>query len=166
MNLSAVAFVFAAVVLVGCSDKGSEPVQTADGLFTVQIRTRGEPADPGGPEDEPRPNARVGLIAEYDVDAWWPAITDDVDGARSQYPPGAQIRSTVDRLSASPAQWYDTDGDGEVTVEVEPGNYLLCAVTTLDPEKLAGCGEVDLTTSLEIKVLYADGQIFVQPDSR
>lgn len=170
------------VVAAGCGDDNNDPSSESptglpnpddpdpttsdtvnDGNVVVQIRTRGEPADPGGPEDEPRPNARIGLIAETDVDAWWPAVTDDVERAIAERPHGRQLVSTVERLDAAPARWLDTDANGEAVVEVEPGNYLLCAVTPLDSAVLAGCRDVELNESGAIKVLYSDAMIVVRP---
>lgn len=91
------------------------------------------------------PEVRIAIVERannvYNRLNWWKAVGGGELGIEEYIPPGVQVPTTAEKLSAAPAQFITTGADGIaelVAYDPESSYYSVCAILPSD-DLIAGC---------------------------
>lgn len=119
----------------------TQPLQQVPVRFVVSADAGSDSSDGAGGA---LAGVTVAIVKWHDRQRWWSALgaVDPQDGysIRDSIPPGAQVASTPEQISAAPAQLVTTQADGSAQAELDRSeHYLFCATVPDDAGLIAGC---------------------------
>ena len=112
------------------------------------------------------PSVRLAVVNGYnDILGWWRLVGADLGIGGGLAPPGLQIPSSDERLSAAPARFLTTGPGG--TAEAFIGNvgwYTVCAMSPVVQDLIAGCSHEPIWLSFgsEVYVFFSHGHAIVE----
>jgi len=106
------------------------------------------------------PDLQIAVIHDRESPEWWNTVRGDnfdelAPGARMFIPPGAQIRSTVENVAASPIGLITTGPDGTAETYLKPSeSFLICVISPVDAALIAGCDLGSATARWREMIFY------------
>lgn len=111
-------------------------------------------------------SVKLAVVNGYDdILSWWRLVGADLGIGGGLAPPGLQIPSSDERLSAAPARFLTTGPGG--TAEAFIGNvgwYTVCAMSPVVQDLIAGCSHepIWLDFGSEVYVFFSHGHAIVE----
>ena len=92
------------------------------------------------------PDVRIAVITYRESSDWWNTvgseISEEFPGAKLLIPPGAQMQSTAEAITASPIDFVTTGPDGTAETYLNPlkpsRSFSICVISPID-DLIAGC---------------------------
>ena len=112
------------------------------------------------------PDARLAvIIGNGDIADWWELVGGEL-GVVEQAPPGLQIPSSVEKLSAAPAFFVTTGSDGiaETPIAYTGEIVTICAMSTITEDLVAGCSHerIRLKDGTDVYVYFSHNHAIVE----
>ncbi len=149
----------------------STTLPIVEGQATVRLTFDQEDANSQGP-DVPWPEGRAAIIEPADTDQFWEAITgleepellfEDGGVWVAEQEGWSRPQATEEALASAPAIIASSNQDGEAEVVVEAGDYLVCGMSSSDPEqlKIINCEEIRIPQDSHVNLYSADATVFI-----
>lgn len=131
------------------------------------------------------PGVQIAAIKYGDISDWWATVggssVANGDLSDSYIPPGVQVMSSIENISAAPALFMNTGSRGMVETTFafsHPAGlgYMFCVISPTDKDSLAGCGSLvniwdiivlsdDDSFNATLYVYFSDGRAYIDSDS-
>lgn len=112
------------------------------------------------------PDARLAvIIGNDDIADWWELVGGEL-GVVEQAPPGLQIPSSGDKLSAAPVFFVTTGSDGIAETPIAHTGEIvtICAMSTVADDLIAGCSHerIRLKDGTDVYVYFSHNHAIVE----
>lgn len=132
------------------------------------------------------PGVQIAAIKNGDISDWWATVTGgssvaNGDLSDSYIPPGVQVMSSIESISAAPAFFMNTGSRGMVETTFafsHPAGlgYMFCVISPADKDLLAGCSSLgniwdiivlgdDDSFNATLYVYFSGGRAYIDSDS-
>ena len=85
------------------------------------------------------PNVQIAVIDDRKLPDWWNTVGGGNLGHLNYIPPGAQVKSTVEDVANSSADFVYTGLDGKAEIYLEPAKVFSICVVSQTGDLIAGC---------------------------
>lgn len=124
------------------------------------------------------PDVRIAIIKDDRVSDWWTSITgiQDYISPIDYIPPGVQVQSSIESISAAPASFITTGFDGTAETVLRFDNrsidqYMICVSSPDNEDLIAGCSRIEIiwlpnfdTLSAIFYIYFSDGRAYIDRD--
>ncbi len=149
----------------------STTLPIVEGQATVRLTFDQEDGNGQGP-DIPWPEGRAAIIPKADIDQFWQAITgleepellfEDEGMWVAEQEGWSRPQATEEALASAPAIIVSSNEDGEAEVVIEAGDYLVCGISSSDPEqlKIINCEDIRIPQDSHVNLYSADATVFI-----
>ncbi len=137
-----------------------------DGTTTVRFVAYGDVDRGDGVGCGMMPEARLAVIVgNDDIADWWESVGGEL-GIIEQAPPGLQIPSSSEKLSAASASFVTTGSDGTAEAPIADTGEIatICAMSTISEDLIAGCSHerIRLKDGTDVYVYFSHNHAIVE----
>lgn len=109
-------------------------------------------------------NVQIAVIDHRKLPDWWNTVGAGILGHLDYIPPGAQIKSTVEDVANSSADFVYTELDGEAEIYLEPPKVFSICVVSQTGDLIAGCSLSQSTgkwRAMDFYIYFSHGRAYI-----